>query len=64
MTDQFEIPESVINEWRQQCTCCAICHDTPCDGVMAGDICDDACSCDDEYYLDDEGDEGDNNNEY
>ena len=39
-------PPHVISEWLKQCTCCPVCQQKPCDGVMAGGMCDDLCDCD------------------
>jgi hypothetical protein len=49
-------PLHVVNEWLKHCTCCPQCQHKPCDGVMAGGMCDDACDCDDreEWSNDDE----------
>lgn len=48
-----DIPEEVINEWINQCSCCPECSQVPCPGVMAGGLCDNSCDCvDDEEYED------------
>lgn len=48
--DYHEIPDSVMNRWARTCNCCPICNQQiPCDGVMAGGLCDDLCDCD--YYY-------------
>lgn len=36
-----------LEECAKDCHCCPICWDFPCDGVMAGGLCDDMCICDD-----------------
>lgn len=39
-----------IAEMSKHCRCCALCgQNPPCDGVLAGGLCDDVCSCDDRY---------------
>lgn len=41
------------------CHCCPVCCSPPCDGCLAGGVCDDAaCRCDelDEYRREDSGD--------
>jgi len=48
-SDEPETPQYVINEWLKQCTCCPECGQMrPCNGVMAGGMCDSACDCDDD----------------
>jgi hypothetical protein len=50
MNDINEIPQPVMNEWLRQCTCCFVCGQMrPCNGVMAGGLCDNACHCEDEF---------------
>ncbi|KKM14633.1 hypothetical protein LCGC14_1704200 [marine sediment metagenome] len=46
---EYKPPQHVMDEWRRQCDCCQMCSEVPCDGVMAGDFCDNLCDCDDEY---------------
>jgi hypothetical protein len=44
--EYYAPPTSVMNEWRKQCSCDE--RYRPCDGVMAGGMCDDMH--DDEDY--------------
>ena len=54
-----EIPQSVINEWAKYCTCCPQCsQQIPCDGVMAGGMCDSLCDCDDDFDYETDHDIG------
>lgn len=55
--DDIEIPDYVLYNWQTYCTCCPVCQQKPCDGAMCGGLCDDACNCDDEDYLDGEDNE-------
>jgi hypothetical protein len=41
-------PQYVVDEWKKECDCCPECNQCPCDGVMAGGLCDNMpCNCDD-----------------
>ena len=51
-------PNYVVQEWIKHCSCCPDCNQVPCDGVMAGGICDMMeCQCDE--IVDDEWDAND-----
>jgi hypothetical protein len=55
-------PQHVMDEWRKACNCCPLCSPCPCDGVVAGGLCDEsACDCgqgyDDPEWNDDEDEE-------
>jgi len=53
--DKFnQIPDEVWSGWVKECSCCPICSPSPCDGVMAGGLCDQICHCDDEDYIDED----------
>ena len=55
MSDDYSVPQKVIDALSEFCDCCPICSDHPCDGVMACGPCDHVeCTCD-EY--DDSGDD-------
>ena len=48
--------EEFVSELASHCFCCQECSSIPCDGVLAGGLCDNLCSCDDEHeesYIDD-----------
>ena len=48
-------PPHVVREWMKECVCCPICWHCPCDGVMAGGMCDHMpCECDDDHQEEDE----------
>ena len=52
MTEEYAPPQHVVDEWKKQCNCCPQCSPHPCDGVMAGGMCDSLeceCECDDNY---------------
>lgn len=38
----------------KHCNCCPDCSSVPCDGVLAGGLCDESCVCEDQYYEYDE----------
>ena len=51
--EDYEIPQDVIENWLKECHCCPLCgQDRPCEGVMAGGLCDDFCQCDEEIEED------------
>lgn len=54
-------PPDVIEEMLKGCRCCRMCSNPPCDGAMAGGMCDEAdCHCDDDHdYRDDDLDDRD-----
>lgn len=53
MTDEYAPPKHVVAEWKRQCDCCPECSPHPCDGVMAGGMCDNlSCECDDHEAVD------------
>jgi hypothetical protein len=36
----------------ESCDCCTICNQqNPCDGVLAGGMCDDFCECEENEYI-------------
>ena len=39
-----------VSSMRKYCHCCSQCAQTPCDGVLAGGMCDEWCTCDDTGY--------------
>lgn len=42
----FEPPQHVLDDLSKHCQCCPRCSTHPCDGVSAGDVCDDIeCDC-------------------
>jgi len=42
----YAVPESVMRSWAGQCSCCSVCSDNPCGGVMCGGLCDSIdCDC-------------------
>lgn len=47
MSDE-EMPAEVMKDWISQCGCCSDCSQVPCDGVMAGGMCDESCECEDD----------------
>ena len=48
--EDYTPPQYVINEWAKQCYCCSECNPHPCDGVIAGGVCDHMpCECNGEY---------------
>lgn len=50
MTEEYAPPQHVIESWKKQCNCCPECSPHPCDGVMAGGMCDSLeCECGDDY---------------
>jgi hypothetical protein len=59
--DDMMPPPDVIEAFMKHCSCCQCCQNPPCDGVMAGGMCDERrCIRDDERddeYYDDECDE-------
>jgi len=47
VSEEYKPPNHVMNEWRKACGCCPECSPYPCDGVMAGGMCDHLdCECD------------------
>lgn len=49
-----------IKESMRYCSCCPLCSDPPCDGAMAGGVCDQApCRCDDDWDEDEDYDRED-----
>lgn len=61
MTDDYDPmpPPDVIERLAKDCRCCQACGSVPCDGVMAGGMCDEArCSCDDEPSDRDDDEDG------
>jgi hypothetical protein len=56
--DDMMPPPHVIRAFMKHCRCCMCCQNPPCDGVMAGGLCDHlGCVHDDE--TDEPWDEGD-----
>lgn len=61
--DDMMPPQGLIESLVKDCRCCAECHPgaVPCDGLLAGGMCDQArCDCNDldpDYGLDDEDDQ-------
>ena len=41
-----------MNQLALECQCCPLCWDVPCDGCMAGGICDAMCICEEKYDYD------------
>lgn len=41
-------PLDVIERMAKDCRCCIECANPPCDGVMAGGVCDRRCTCDED----------------
>jgi hypothetical protein len=41
-------PPEFFEKCAKACRCCPSCADVPCEGTMAGGICDERCRCDDE----------------
>lgn len=57
--DEWMPPQELIERMAKVCRCCPECGAPPCDGCMAGGMCDEfRCSCDDEHEddFDDEED--------
>lgn len=57
--DDMMPPQGLIESLAKDCRCCdcAVCHPggVPCDGLLAGGMCDEAtCRCDDEEECDDD----------
>lgn len=52
MPDNVLPPPHVIEEMMKHCRCCPCCRNPPCDGVMAGGLCDEF-GCEDDEYRDD-----------
>lgn len=50
-------PPDVIEEMMKHCRCCECCRNPPCDGVMAGGMCDEQSCRDEEEFIDDREDE-------
>jgi len=45
--EEYEIPEDVIAVASKSCDCCPECQQHPCDGALAGGLCDQIrCVCD------------------
>jgi len=42
--EYYEFLESMI----KHCKCCPYCSNIPCDGILAGGMCDEICNCDDD----------------
>jgi len=54
MSETEEIPGEVMKEWINQCDCCSECSSVPCESVICGGLCDNACECeedDDPDYM-------------
>lgn len=59
--------EKWLADCAAECRCCSRCADVPCGGIMQGAVCDELCSCHDDWpddyrpempdWSDDEGDE-------
>lgn len=49
--DDYDIPPEVLASAAKHCTCCPICVGCPCDGCLAGGMCDDMCTCDEDEDL-------------
>jgi hypothetical protein len=51
-SDPFDDPSywRFVREQRKHCRCCTQCGTSPCDGVLAGGMCDQWCHCDREDY--------------
>ena len=45
--EEPSVPDEVIEIWLSHCDCCRDCGSGPCEGVMAGGMCDQACRCED-----------------
>jgi hypothetical protein len=41
-------PPSFFREMAKACRCCQTCGQPPCDGVLAGGMCDEYCHCRDD----------------
>lgn len=58
--DPMMPPQAVLDNMATHCRCCRTCASAPCDGVMAGGMCDEArCSCDDDFTRYDDVDDDD-----
>jgi len=58
--DPASPPLEVVEALIKHCRCAPCCQTHPCDGVMAGGMCDEAeCWCDGDCYADDSDDETD-----
>ena len=56
-SDDHMPPPEFFEEMAKHCRCCQECSNPPCDGVCAGGMCDQHCSCEEpDYYEPDEDD--------
>ena len=39
-----------LEEAAKKCTCCPVCWEVPCDGCLAGGICDNICNCEEQGF--------------
>lgn len=58
--EALEPPPEVIEAWARDCRCCPFCRQVPCDGVMAGGMCDDfTCLHEERDRMDDDTEDDD-----
>lgn len=53
-TDDDASYEEFLAGCAMHCRCCCECWQVPCDGCVAGGICDEVCRCDDDDIYDDD----------
>ena len=55
MQDIMDNPKYIqwLYDLAKDCKCCPDCSEQPCEGLMAGGLCDEMCMCDDDFYGDD-----------
>lgn len=44
-TSHDEAYQLFVQDSVKHCDCCPLCSEVPCDGVLAGGICDRLCNC-------------------